>query len=84
MPKLSIHLTAPALPVTVAPAPINAKGRWSVAVQETFLAARFEDAEGNLLGFALGGQAPSVRSALTKLLPAILPPVQAEITVENL
>ena len=75
-PAMPVAVKTPALPVTVAPAPINATGRWSVAVEETFLAARFEDAEGNLLGFALGGQAPSVRSALTKLLPAILPPVQ--------
>ncbi len=75
-PAMPVAVKTPALPITVAPAPIDAQGQWSVESQETCLAARFEDAAGHLLGFALGGQASSLRSTLTKRLPALLPAVQ--------
>lgn len=81
-PAMPVMVKTPALPVTVAPAPLDASGAWRVEAQEGCLAARFEDA-GQLLGFALGGQAPSLRSALTKLLPPLLPAVQSAVTVAN-
>lgn len=74
-PAMPVAVKTPAMPVTVAPPPVDASGAWRVAAQEGCLVARFEDA-GQLLGFALGGQAPSLRLALTKLLPPVLPPVQ--------
>jgi rubredoxin-NAD+ reductase len=81
-PAMPVAVKTPALPVTVAPAPVNAGGAWCVEAQQGCLAARFEDA-GQLLGFALGGQAPSLRTALTKLLPPLLPAVQAGPTMAN-
>jgi len=81
-PAMPVAVKTPALPVTVAPAPLDASGAWCIEAQEGCLAARFEDA-GQLLGFALGGQAPSLRSALTKLLPPLLPAVQSAVTVAN-
>ena len=71
-PAMPVAVKTPALPVTVAPAPIGASGDWRMEMQETCLAARFEEA-GQLLGFALGGQAPILRTAWTKLLPPLLP-----------
>ena len=70
---MPVVVKTPALPVTVAPPANNAEGQWRIETQADCLAGHFEDAEGNLLGFALGGQAPGLRSALTKRLPALMP-----------
>lgn len=71
-PAMPVVVKTPALPVTVAPPPANASGAWRLEAQEACLVGRFENA-GQLLGFALGGQASSLRMALTKLLPPLLP-----------
>lgn len=72
-PAMPVVVKTPALPVTVAPPANGADGQWRIETQVDCLAGHFEDADGNLLGFALGGQAPGMRSALTKLLPAVMP-----------
>jgi rubredoxin-NAD+ reductase len=75
-PAMPVAVKTPALPVTVAPPPLDAVGAWRVEAQESCLVARFENA-GQLLGFALGGQAPSLRMALARQLPPLLPELQA-------
>ena len=72
-PAMPVVVKTPALPVTVAPPANNAEGQWRIEAQADGLAGHFEDAEGNLLGFALGGAAAGLRSALTKHLPAVKP-----------
>lgn len=72
-PAMPVVVKTPALPVTVAPPANGVDGQWRIDTQTDGLAGHFEDADGNLLGFALGGQAPGLRSALTKLLPAVMP-----------
>lgn len=72
-PAMPVVVKTPALPVTVAPPANGVDGQWRIETQADCLAGHFEDVEGCLLGFALGGQAPGLRSALTKLLPALMP-----------
>ena len=72
-PAMPVVVKTPALPVTVAPPENNAEGQWRIETQADCLAGHFEDVEGNLLGFALGGAAAGLRSALTKRLPALMP-----------
>jgi len=71
-PAMPVVVKTPALPVTVALPPAGAAGEWRVAQQEACTVARCEDAQGALLGFALCGQAPGLRSELTRQLPAML------------
>ena len=72
-PAMPVVVKTPALPVTVASPANNAEGQWRIETQADCLAGHFEDVEGNLLGFALGGPALGLRSALTKRLPALMP-----------
>ena len=58
-------------PRNMAPAK-GAEGKWSTTSIEGGLEARFESADGKLLGFALMGTATAQRGSLTKELPAIL------------
>lgn len=81
-PAMPVAVKTPALPLTVAPAPVDAKGAWCVGTQVDCLVAQYEEA-GQLLGFALAGQAPSMRAALTKGLPPLLPAVQPGPTMAN-
>jgi len=67
-PAMPVVVKTPALPVTVAPAPPDARGAWHIEQQETCLVAQYEDAGGCLLGFAIGGHAPELRQAYTKRL----------------
>jgi rubredoxin-NAD+ reductase len=50
----------------------GAEGYWKVDSIEGGLEARFESADGKLLGYVLMGAATSQRAALTKELPPIL------------
>ena len=52
---------------------MNTEGHWIVTNIEGGMLARFENDAAQLLGFVLAGQATNQRSALTKLLPDILP-----------
>ena len=75
-PAMPVVVKTPALPVTVAPPANGVEGQWRIETQADCLAGHFEDAEGRLLGFALGGTAPGLRSALTKRLPVLTPLAQ--------
>lgn len=71
-PAMPVMVKTPALPTIVSPPANSAEGRWTTIPVEGGLEARFESADGKLLGFALMGAATAQRGALTKELPAIL------------
>jgi len=71
-PAMPVMVKTPALPTVVSPPAKGADGQWKINVIEGGVEARFESADGKLLGFALLGTATSQRAALTKELPPIL------------
>ncbi len=71
-PAMPVMVKTPALPTIVSPPAKGAQGKWTTTPVEGGLEARFESADGKLLGFALMGAATAQRGALTKELPAIL------------
>ncbi|WP_114690359.1 NAD(P)/FAD-dependent oxidoreductase [Polynucleobacter necessarius] len=71
-PAMPVMVKTPALATVVSPPAKGAEGKWLTTAIEGGLAARFESADGKLLGFALMGTATTQRGALTKELPAIL------------
>jgi rubredoxin-NAD+ reductase len=71
-PAMPVMVKTPALATIVSPPAKGAEGTWTTTTVEGGLEARFESADGSLLGFALMGTATAQRGALTKELPAIL------------
>lgn len=71
-PAMPVMVKTPALATIVSPPAKGATGQWKVNPVEGGLEARFESADGKLLGFVLMGAATAQRGALTKELPAIL------------
>ena len=71
-PAMPVMVKTSALPTIVSPPAKGAEGKWTTTPVEGGLEARFESADGKLLGFALMGTATAQRGALTKELPAIL------------
>jgi rubredoxin-NAD+ reductase len=71
-PAMPVMVKTPALPTIVSPPAKGAEGKWATNPVEGGLEARFESADGKLLGFALMGAATAQRGTLTKELPAIL------------
>jgi len=71
-PAMPVMVKTPALPTVVSPPAKGAEGQWKTIPIEGGIEARFESADGKLLGFALMGKATMQRGALTKELPAIL------------
>ena len=71
-PAMPVMVKTPALATIVSPPAKGAIGQWKTNSIEGGLEARFESADGKLLGFVLMGAATAQRSALTKELPAIL------------
>ena len=71
-PAMPVAIKTPACPVVVSPPAKDAEGEWHFEGNAPDIKALFRSAEGELLGFALTGQAAKERMALTKELPAIL------------
>ena len=71
-PAMPVAIKTPACPVVVSPPAREAEGDWHFEGDAPDIKALFRSAEGDLLGFALTGQAVKERMALTKELPAIL------------
>ena len=71
-PAMPVMVKTPALATIVSPPAKGAIGEWKNKHIEGGLEARFESADGKLLGFVLMGTATAQRSTLTKELPAIL------------
>ena len=71
-PAMPVMVKTPALPTVVSPPAKGVDGQWKTTAIEGGIEARFEAADGKLLGFALMGTATTQRAALTKKLPPIL------------
>ena len=71
-PAMPVMVKTPALATIVSPPAKGAIGEWKTNPVEGGLEARFEAADGKLLGFVLMGTATAQRGTLTKELPAIL------------
>ncbi len=67
---MPVVVKTPALPLVVCP-PAALAGSWKLNPEADGIEARFEDASGKLLGFALAGTSISRKQALTKLAPAV-------------
>ena len=71
-PAMPVAIKTPACPVVVSPPAKDADGEWHFEGDAPDIKALFRSGAGELLGFALTGQAVKERMALTKELPAIL------------
>ena len=69
---MPVTIKTPACPVTVAPPAHDAEGEWSYEVDGPNVKAEFRNAAGELLGFALTGEATKQKMALQKELPPIM------------
>ena len=71
-PAMPVAIKTPACPVVVSPPAKDAEGEWLFEGDAPDIKALFRSGAGELLGFALTGQAVKERMALAKELPAIL------------
>ena len=71
-PAMPVAIKTPACPVVVSPPAEDAEGEWHFEGDAPDIKALFRSGAGELLGFALTGQAVKERMALAKELPAIL------------
>ena len=71
-PAMPVAIKTPACPVVVSPPAKDADGEWHFEGDAPDIKALFRSGAGELLGFALTGQAVKERMALAKELPAIL------------
>ena len=71
-PAMPVTIKTPACPVVVAPVAPGTEGDWTVEVDGNNVNAQFRDSGGNLLGFALTGEAIKEKTTLQKELPAIM------------
>ena len=71
-PAMPVTIKTPACPVVVAPPAHGAEGEWEIDADGSNVKALFKDGSGNLLGFALTGEAIKEKMALQKELPAIM------------
>ncbi len=72
-PAMPVTIKTPACPVVVSPVAPDAAGEWQVSEDGNNVKAEFRDSAGQLLGFALTGDATKEKLSLQKQLPAILP-----------
>jgi rubredoxin-NAD+ reductase len=70
---MPVTIKTPTCPVVVAPVQPGIAGAWSIEADGNNVKAEFRDASGQLLGFALTGDATREKMALQKELPAIMP-----------
>ena len=70
---MPVTIKTPACPVVVSPAAPGAEGSWTFEEEGNNVKAEFRNAAGDLLGFALTGEATREKMALQKQLPSILP-----------
>ncbi len=71
-PAMPVTIKTPACPVVVAPPAEGAAGEWVVEQDGNSVKAEFRNSAGDLLGFALTGEATRDKLALQKELPAIM------------
>jgi rubredoxin-NAD+ reductase len=71
-PAMPVTIKTPACPVVVAPPAPDADGEWTIEADGSNVKGEFRDGSGQLLGFALTGDATKEKMALQKELPAIM------------
>lgn len=71
-PAMAVAIKTPACPVTVAMPARDAAGEWQVSGEGQDITAKFVSPQGELLGFALTGQAVTQKNALLGQLPPLL------------
>ena len=71
-PAMPVMVKTPAFPTIVSPPAQGSEGDWKITPIDDGLEARFESADGRLLGFVLLGAATAQRASLTKELPPVL------------
>lgn len=71
-PAMPVVVKTPACPIAVAAPSVPDRATWAVDCQEDGICALYQDANGQLLGFALTGKAVQQRQTLVKQLPPIL------------
>ncbi len=71
-PAMPVTIKTPICPVVVSPPQKNSEGAWSIVEQGLNVRAEYRNSSGDLLGFALTGDATKARMELQKLLPPIL------------
>jgi len=71
-PPMPVTIKTPACAVNVSPAPHGASGSWEISGTAPDITALFKSPDGDLLGFALTGEAVRERPGYTKQLPDIL------------
>ncbi|HRQ05857.1 MAG TPA: FAD-dependent oxidoreductase [Nitrosomonas halophila] len=71
-PAMPVLVKTPGCPTVVSPPDPHMKGEWQIETSQDGVKALYQDAEGNLLGFALLGTATSERQMLTPRLPPVL------------
>jgi rubredoxin-NAD+ reductase len=71
-PAMPVTIKTPACPVVVAPPAPDAAGEWKIEADGSNVKGEFRDGSGQLLGFALTGDATREKMALQKELPAIM------------
>ena len=72
-PAMPVTVKTPACPTVVCPPPLGAPGAWKVDLSDAGCDARFESADGQLLGFALLGASTSLRQALGARVAGLVP-----------
>lgn len=71
-PAMPVAVKTPALAAVVLPPLAGQSGQWQVTQTPDAVDARFQDADGKLLGFALLGSATAQRAALAKIAPGLI------------
>jgi rubredoxin-NAD+ reductase len=71
-PPMPVTIKTPACPVVVAPPPAGAPGEWVIDADGRNVRAEFRAPGGELLGFALTGDATRDKIQLQKALPALI------------
>ncbi len=71
-PAMPVTIKTPACPVVVSPVAADTEGEWQFTEDGNSVKAEFRNSAGELLGFALTGDATREKLALQKELPPIL------------
>ncbi|MEO7031474.1 MAG: FAD-dependent oxidoreductase, partial [Herbaspirillum sp.] len=71
-PAMPVSVKLPACPTMVSPPDVSKMGEWSIQEDSAGVKALFENIDGDLLGFALIGEATKEKVALTARLPPLM------------
>lgn len=71
-PAMPVVIKTPSYPLVALPPPRDTEGEWSYEGNDSDITARFNDKSGNLLGFALAGDAVMQKQVMTTQLSTVL------------